>query len=359
MAIGIALLGAGIWAREQHLPAIAACPDLSLKAIYSRSQASVNTVIAAHQLKDVTAYFDSPTTRGHSLADLLARDDIHAVVIALPILQLPAAIQLAITAGKHVLSEKPVGKDVMTARNLIGWYERRLPLSRSAPVPVWCVGENFRFIDRIVFARQKLLELGGDLQTFRCTVLCMMDPNDKFCKTEWRSKPGFQGGYLLDAGIHFIAMLRYLLAATGQEIQHVAAFTSLQQPHLAPVDTLSGSLRTANGCTGTLQLSFGTPWKTVIQTEVVTSRGAVLIDFADVIVTSALDDGSQQAKTDKSSFDFGFGVEDEVRAFAKGISQPGSAVDPRCTPREALKDLVILQKLLESGQNNGDGRAVC
>lgn len=43
--IGIAILGAGIFVREEHMPAVAACKDFELKAIYSRSKKSVESVL--------------------------------------------------------------------------------------------------------------------------------------------------------------------------------------------------------------------------------------------------------------------------------------------------------------------------
>lgn len=43
--IGIAILGAGIFAREEHKPAVDACKDLELKAIYSRSKGSAEGLL--------------------------------------------------------------------------------------------------------------------------------------------------------------------------------------------------------------------------------------------------------------------------------------------------------------------------
>lgn len=43
--IGIAIIGAGIFAREEHKPAVDACKDLELKAIYSRSKGSAEGLL--------------------------------------------------------------------------------------------------------------------------------------------------------------------------------------------------------------------------------------------------------------------------------------------------------------------------
>lgn len=78
MTIGIALVGSGIFAREEHLPAIQATSALSLKAVYSRSLKSAQTL--SEKLSGVELYSDDQEGKGFE--DLLKRDDIKAVVIA-------------------------------------------------------------------------------------------------------------------------------------------------------------------------------------------------------------------------------------------------------------------------------------
>ena len=78
MATGIALIGSGIFAKEEHLPAIKATPLLNLKAVYSRSLNSAKSL--SEQLNDVDLY--SEDQEGRSYDKLLERDDIAGVVIA-------------------------------------------------------------------------------------------------------------------------------------------------------------------------------------------------------------------------------------------------------------------------------------
>lgn len=79
MAINIALIGSGIFAKEEHLPAIkAASSALSLKAIYSRSLTSAKSL--ASEAGDVELYSDDSEGKGYDA--LLKRDDVQAVVIA-------------------------------------------------------------------------------------------------------------------------------------------------------------------------------------------------------------------------------------------------------------------------------------
>jgi predicted dehydrogenase len=78
MTVGIALIGSGIFAKEEHLPAIKATPLVSLKAIYSRSFKSAQTL--SENLSDVELYSDD--SDGKTFDDLLKRSDIKGVVIA-------------------------------------------------------------------------------------------------------------------------------------------------------------------------------------------------------------------------------------------------------------------------------------
>jgi predicted dehydrogenase len=78
MATGIALVGSGIFAKAEHLPAIQATQLLSLKAVYSRSLNSAKTL--SENLSDVDLYSDD--SEGKTYDDLLKRDDIKGVIIA-------------------------------------------------------------------------------------------------------------------------------------------------------------------------------------------------------------------------------------------------------------------------------------
>jgi predicted dehydrogenase len=78
MATRIALIGSGIFAKEEHLPAIRATQLLQLKAIYSRSHASAKAL--SEGLTDVDIY--SEDSDGKTYDELMKRDDITGVVIA-------------------------------------------------------------------------------------------------------------------------------------------------------------------------------------------------------------------------------------------------------------------------------------
>ncbi|KAG8750380.1 hypothetical protein FRC14_000601 [Serendipita sp. 396] len=143
--ISVAILGAGIFARIAHLPAIHKLNDTyELKAIYSRSRSSASELAeTAESLlslpKDSIALYHDLGGQDADLNALLARRDIQAVIVVLPINSQPSIVIKSLDAGKHVISEKPIAPTVKEGITLIKTYE-------SVYKPkglVWRVAENF------------------------------------------------------------------------------------------------------------------------------------------------------------------------------------------------------------------------
>ncbi|KAH7067417.1 hypothetical protein BKA63DRAFT_607281 [Paraphoma chrysanthemicola] len=335
MASGIALIGSGIFAKEEHLPAIQATPLLSLKAVYSRSLKSAKTL--SENLSDVELYSDD--SEGKTYADLLKRDDIKGVVIALPILAQPEYIKKALAAGKHVLAEKPIAKDIATARDLLAWTQDSSNTSAN-----YSVAENFRFLDSFVYASQVLSTLGRVL-TFRARVAAYVNPGGKYYETSWRKVPEYQGGFLLDGGVHFAAATRLLLAGASAKIVKLSAFTAQLQEHLPPVDTLNATLLLNNAASGTLSISFGTT-DTGSEYLVAAEKGSVHVSRGKVTVTK---DG--KVVEEKEFKDEGNGVKQEIKAWAESLESGKWKVEQG--GEEALRDLEIIESALRSGEDGG------
>ncbi|KAM7208287.1 hypothetical protein V8F20_001265 [Naviculisporaceae sp. PSN 640] len=352
---GVALLGAGIFAKEQHLPAILAAEKSGLgqlKAIYSRSQASAEGLIRDENLdaKGVEAYFDSPETEGKGLNDLLKRSDIHAVIIALPILNQPSVIRQALKAGKHVLSEKPIAQDMEAAEALLDFYKIEIcgdsdAVTDKKRAPIWGVAENFRFYPSLQFAAEQIAALGGKLRTFKLEMYSFIKEDNKYYLTEWRKTPGYMGGFLLDGGVHFIAALRALLKASGSSLTKALAHNSLLQENLAPSDTVHAVVLTETQIAGTITISFATEFKSGLSVEVTTENGNVVWTPGDVRV-QGIKDGEKYEKV--TEFEKTTGVKEEVRAFLEAVQKNDGTCDDRLSPYEARGDLNIIQMLLRS-----------
>ena len=163
-----------------------------------------------------------------------------------------------------------------------------------------------------------------------------------------RRNPDYQGGFLLDGGIHFVAALRCLLAAAGQIVSSVRASTSLINEDLAPLDTLNANLTTANKRNGTFHLSYGSKFRRECQIRVVMTTGAVAVSPHEVTIST---NGIEVIQERAFRFPPGNGVREEMAAFAESIH--GKVFDPRGSPEEAYDDLKLLQGMLESGEEEG------
>ncbi|KAF4441255.1 glucose-fructose oxidoreductase, partial [Fusarium albosuccineum] len=74
--VGIALIGGGLFAKQQHMPAINKCDNLTLKAIYSRSLKSARETAALNTRPEATPdLYSADAGAGKGYDDLLARDD--------------------------------------------------------------------------------------------------------------------------------------------------------------------------------------------------------------------------------------------------------------------------------------------
>jgi len=338
MAIGVAIIGSGIFVKEEHLPAVQSTPHLTLQALYSRSIKSAQSVGT-----NVDLYSDDQGV-GRTYHDLLLREDIHAVIIALPILAQPEYIEAALAAGKHVLSEKPIAGDIARAKNLIKYYSSDKVTNNAT----WGVAENFRFLESFAYGRQEIEKLGRVLG-FRVKVFNNVKAGDKYFETEWRKKPAYQGGFLLDGGVHFTAGTRLLLGETAKPVA-ITAYTSLLQEHLAPVDTINAVWLTKSGVSGTFSLSFGTTLSGS-EYQVACEKGSVTIIRSKVIVHEGEEKNGKVRETEFN--DEGSGVKQEVAAWAEGIAT--GKPNPGQAPEQALADLELLEKMLRSGEAQGKG----
>jgi predicted dehydrogenase len=145
--------------------------------------------------------------------DLLKRDDVEAVLVALPIPLLYPVTRAALEAGKHVLSEKPTGSNLEQAREFLALdahYSDRKVL----------VGENFFYRDDLRMARA-LLDNGaiGRVHLMTHRVVTHLVPREgTFSSTPWRHAPLYRGGPHLDAGVHHLAQIR-LLCGDVEDLQ--------------------------------------------------------------------------------------------------------------------------------------------
>jgi predicted dehydrogenase len=208
------------------------------------------------------------------------------------------------------------------------------------------IAENFRFLESYSYGSDVVASLGRMLN-FRIRFDALVQPGGKYFETAWRKVPEYQGGFLLDGGVHFLAATRLLLA--GQKIVRTSAFTAQLQEHLPPLDTVHAVVQLGSGVSGTIEMSFGTTFSGS-EYSVACEKGTVSVSRGKVTIVRIGTDGKREEEL-KEFTDEGNGVKPEVKAWAEGLEK-GQA-DERQSPEEALKDLQLLEGMLKSGEQKG------
>jgi predicted dehydrogenase len=316
--VRIALLGAGVFMRQAHVPALLGLPDaFEVVGVFSRTR---------ERAEEVAASLPGAPTVHTDLAGVLARDDVEAVDVALPIPVLPDVVEAALAAGKHVVSEKPVASTSARAEELLAFHAEHS--SR-----VWMVAENWRYEECFVAAAEAIRDgaLGRPV-LFDWAVRVPIRPGHRYHETAWRRSGDVPGGFLLDAGVHFAAVLRMAFG----ELAEARGISASVHPDLPPVDTLAAALRFESGVVGNLAMSFAVagPWQSELR---------VSCEDGSLSASPGRLDTTRDGHSSSRSFPYPSGVAAEFAAFADAVrlGQPH-----RNTPAEALSDLRLVEALL-------------
>ncbi|MFE3099710.1 Gfo/Idh/MocA family protein [Nocardia tengchongensis] len=106
--IRVGVVGASGWADSSHLPALTALEEFEVTGVATTNQTSADRVAAAHGVR-------------HAFADtgeLIAHPEVDLVVVSVKASGHAAVIKAALAAGKHVVSEWPLGVDADEAGEL-------------------------------------------------------------------------------------------------------------------------------------------------------------------------------------------------------------------------------------------------
>jgi predicted dehydrogenase len=321
--IRLGLVGAGVFARDDHVPAIRALGDrFDIVAVYSRTRASAEA-LQGHLAHSADIYTD--------LDEMLSRPDIEAVDVILPIEPQPEAIEKALAAEKHVVSEKPIAPDVATGRRLI-------QIARDYPKQVWMVAENFRYVAEFNRAAE-IMQSGAIGKPLLASWLLPISvkPDNRYYHTPWRRSGTWPGGFLMDGGVHHTAVFRRILG----EIVSVSAEVRQMRDDLPPADTLAAALQFESGMIGSYTITYasGAPFREHFT--VIGENGTLRADWGMVEVSDS--------KTTRNETVEGVDiVQAELAAFADAVR--GGTPSPNGDPLEALRDVAVIEALLRSGE---------
>jgi predicted dehydrogenase len=226
------------------------------------------TRLAAVADVDVTCARDVAAGDAQVLSEwreVFERDDVDVIVVATPNAFLAEVAIAALESGRHVLMEKPMGRDLKEAR--------RVADAAALSERVLRIGFNHRHHPAIRRAAE-LVRGGaiGRIVTLRARYGHGGRPG---LEREWRSDPALAGGgELLDQGIH-VADLFHWFAGMPDE---AFAFVQTAVWQIAPLeDNAYGLLRFREGAVGQLHASM-TQWKNLFSLEVHGETGAVVVE---------------------------------------------------------------------------------
>ncbi len=279
----IGVIGAGWWACETYLPALAANPRAEVVAVNRLGEAELEAVCARFGV--AKGYVDH--------AEMLANEALDAVVVTSPHPLHFSHARDALRAGCHVLVDKPMTTSAEDARTLVALAEEK---RRQIVVPY---GWNFKNFTR----RAMALVAEGGVGEIRHVALQMASPTrDLFAgeglvETEghmfrpppstW-ADPDNAGGYGWGQLSHALGLL---FAVTGLAPVEVAAFAG-HSP--AGVDFYDAAiLRCENGATVSISGSATVPKQCGYQLDlrIFGTEGMLLLDVERERMALHRDDG--------------------------------------------------------------------
>jgi predicted dehydrogenase len=173
----------------------------------------------------------------------------------------------AAAAGKHVICEKPLGRDA--AESFATWQR-----VAATGVKHMCAF-NYRFVPAVRLARE-IVESGelGEIRHFRGRYLQEWGATDE---QAWRFDKAQAGsGALGDLGAHVIDLARYLVG----EIAAVAAVTATFWPGRSVDDAFEAAVAFGGGAVGTIEATrFAPGRKNGFQWEINGSQGSLAFDL--------------------------------------------------------------------------------
>ena len=305
------ILGCARICRRGMIPGIQQSGVATLAAIASRDAQTAASWAAEF---GVPKHYDS-------YAALLSDPDIDAVYIPSPNeLHRPWTMNAA-AAGKHVLCEKPLARNLAEAKEMVDACQQHGVLLMEAFM--------WRHHPRVKRAREMIASRQiGELR------LVKMDFSFQISDTDWRLDPTRGGGPLFDLGCYGINAARLFTGAEPTEIHARSRFGP------TGIDMTTGfQLQFASGVIGLMDCSFECPYRNRI--EVVGTRASLELPEgvlpppeAKLIVRS--DQGVEEIHFPESQQ-----YAEQVRAFFASVAD-GRLRDPA---EDGLANMTVLDKI--------------
>ncbi len=216
---------------------------------------------------------DAPTTSDWK--ELIDDDNIDALYVALPFHFNRQVVEYALLKSKHVIVEKPL---TSTLRDAFKMCE----LEKEYTNCVTLVAEILRY--RNIFQRaQELIKTDAIVNPYSLiwNNLFFVDPeSNKYAKTAWRMEEQYPGGFIVDAGVHNIAVIRDMFG----DFNTCTATLCGATPSLGKYDTFSLQFILENGMSGSLNLYFSAKGYRTNELYIFADKGTMIIGRDEITV---------------------------------------------------------------------------
>lgn len=265
--VRLALIGTG-FGSQVHLPAIAHVDHTELVAICSRRQDRVDVIAARHGIPSASTDW----------RDVVNDPGVDAVIVATPPYLHHQMVIAALEAGKHVLCEKPLARNLAETRDMAR-------LARQAGV-VAMVDHQYRYLP----IRRRVKELIDEGYIGNPHAINMIVFNSELADPEetrfnWLMEQDKAGGMLRAIGSHYIDTMRWWIG----EINAVAGTTgTMVSKRRLPDSTLTATVdaddnfafmvQFKNGAIGTVHFSATAPVDAGESTTITGSEGMLIVE---------------------------------------------------------------------------------
>lgn len=229
----VAVIGAGAFARQFHLPNIQQSKTLNLRTLVASSAQTAKEMAlrygAQRSATDAKEIWDDPEI---DAVVIMTRDKSHADLTA-----------AALAAGKHVFCEKPLATTVEECRAVAA--------AAAGAQRICMTGFNRRFAPMMRTVKEVLDECRGPKMIhFRVNAGPL--PHDS-----WAYDTAHSGGRIIGEGCHFVDLFRWLI---GCEPVRVSALAAGGRPASARLEDLCANFEFADGSVASLlYTALGSP----------------------------------------------------------------------------------------------------
>lgn len=252
-ALRVAVVGLGLIG-TRRVRVLRETPGAELAAIVDTDQARVEAVGR-----------DTGARAFARWENAVCADDVDAIIVATPNDCLAPIACAALESGKHVLCEKPPGRNAAEARAMLEAAE--------SSGRVLAFGFNHRHAPGVSKALE-IVRSGGVGRLLHLRARYGHGARPGF-EREWRAdRERAGGGELMDQGVHLVDLARLFLG----EVERVYAVTRTAFWPIAPLeDNAFCLLEHAGGTVSMLHASL-TQWKNLFSIEIFGEQGAVLVE---------------------------------------------------------------------------------